>query len=94
LRLALALELGAGFKNYLNRHLVKDLIFVHGVIGQVNHSLYGADTCGFVCPRMDGSRNFLNTAPVNENFVVGLVPGKLGKSVLLHPLEHLAQRFN
>jgi hypothetical protein len=50
LSLSLTLELGAGFKNHLDRHLVKDLIFVHGVIGQVNHSLYGANTCGFVGP--------------------------------------------
>ena len=94
LGLALLLECGTCLEHGLDWQLIKNLFLVCGVICEVDYCLDRTNATGGICPFVDSSRYFLDTAPVNEYFVPVLPRCVICEIVFSHPVDYLPQRLH
>ena len=81
------------FENNFNWHPVEDLVFVHGIVTNIEHGFDTSDSSSGFCPLVDCLCNFLNWSPVNEHSFFAFC-SIISELVCLHPVADLSQRFH
>ena len=88
LRLAHLLQSTARFQNNLDRHSVKNLFAIRGIISEIDNLLDTSYSSGRLCPLMNCICNLLDWSPKDKDLVLWSAC-ELSKVVCLHPLTYL-----